>query len=91
VELAALEAHGFNLGVVGFSEHELADLLADTDGTPAAAAVGGPTASTRRPAAQRGRPGRQRVASDTKRAPSDRIWGPPWPLSAAGGQATQSL
>lgn len=35
-ELAALEAEGFELGLTGFTEHELADLLAD-DEAPAAA------------------------------------------------------
>ena len=38
LELAALEAEGFELGVIGFSERELADLLANTDGEPAPAA-----------------------------------------------------
>ena len=31
LELAALDADGFDLGVVGFSEHELADLMADPE------------------------------------------------------------
>ena len=35
-ELAALEADGFDLGVVGFSEHELADLLASPEQASAA-------------------------------------------------------
>lgn len=30
-ELAALEADGFELGLIGFTEHELADLLAEND------------------------------------------------------------
>jgi DNA modification methylase len=38
LELAALEAEGFELGVIGFSERELADLLANTDGEPEPAA-----------------------------------------------------
>jgi DNA modification methylase len=37
-ELVALESEGFDLGVVGFSEHELADLLATPEQAPATAA-----------------------------------------------------
>jgi hypothetical protein len=36
-ELAALETDGFDLGLIGFSEHELADLIADSAEAPAAA------------------------------------------------------
>jgi DNA modification methylase len=36
-ELAALETDGFDLGLIGFSEHELADLIADPAEAPAAA------------------------------------------------------
>ncbi|MBA4182272.1 MAG: hypothetical protein C0506_16945, partial [Anaerolinea sp.] len=35
-ELAALESDGFDLGVIGFTEHELADLMADPEEAPAA-------------------------------------------------------
>jgi DNA modification methylase len=35
-ELAALEAEGFELGLTGFTEHELADLLADDEALAAA-------------------------------------------------------
>ena len=35
-ELAALESEGFDLGLVGFSEHELADLMAEPEAAPAA-------------------------------------------------------
>ncbi|MCX6620640.1 MAG: ParB/Srx family N-terminal domain-containing protein, partial [Acidobacteria bacterium] len=35
-ELAALEADGFDLGLVGFSEHELADLMANPEQAPVA-------------------------------------------------------
>ena len=35
LELAALEADGFELGVIGFTEHELAGLLADPENAPA--------------------------------------------------------
>jgi ParB-like chromosome segregation protein Spo0J len=34
-ELAALENDGFDLGLIGFSEHELADLTADPEEAPA--------------------------------------------------------
>ena len=39
LELAALEADGFDLGMAGFSEADLADLLADPEQAPAAAAA----------------------------------------------------
>jgi DNA modification methylase len=35
-ELAALEEDGFDLGLIGFNEHELADLMADPEPAPAA-------------------------------------------------------
>ncbi|MCC6363071.1 MAG: ParB N-terminal domain-containing protein [Bryobacterales bacterium] len=37
-ELAALEGDGFDLGVIGFSEHELAELMAEPDDSPTPAA-----------------------------------------------------
>lgn len=37
-ELAGLESDGFDLGLIGFSEHELADLMADPEEAPAAEA-----------------------------------------------------
>ena len=46
---------------------------------------------TRRQTARHGPNGRERVATDADRAPTDRILGPPWRLSTAGGMVAQSL